>query len=197
MCIRDRYTPAAELKGKRVFLRFQGVGSVADVYINKTYAGNHKGAYSAFAIEISKLLKYGESNEILVKVDNSPRPNVIPVNNTLFGVYGGIYRPVELIVTEPVNIAVTDYASPGIYISQKNVNRKSADVNIKIKLENKKAQAKKIVVSTTIYERDGRVKAQQQFPVTVSPQGRQIYDQDFTIKNPHLWQGLELSLIHI
>ena len=34
--------PAAELKGKRVFLRFQGVGSVADVYINKTYAGNHK-----------------------------------------------------------------------------------------------------------------------------------------------------------
>lgn len=64
--------PAAELKGKRVFLRFQGVGSVADVYINKTYAGNHKGAYSAFAIEISKLLKYGESNEILVKVDNSP-----------------------------------------------------------------------------------------------------------------------------
>lgn len=113
------------------------------MYINKTYAGNHKGAYSAFAIEISKLLKYGESNEILVKVDNSPRPNVIPVNNTLFGVYGGIYRPVELIVTEPVNIAVTDYASPGIYISQKNVNRKSADVNIKIKLENKKAQAKK------------------------------------------------------
>ena len=91
-----------------------------------------------------------------------------------------------------MNIAVTDYASPGIYISQKNVNRKSADVNIKIKLENKKAQAKKkIVVSTTIYERDGRVKAQQQFPVTVSPQGRQIYDQDFTIKNPHLWQGLE------
>ena len=71
------------------------------------------------------------------------------------------------------------------------MNRKSADVNIKIKLENKKAQAKKIVVSTTIYERDGRVKAQQQFPVTVSPQGRQIYDQDFTIKNPHLWQGLE------
>ena len=90
-----------------------------------------------------------------------------------------------------MNIAVTDYASPGIYISQKNVNRKSADVNIKIKLENKKAQAKKIVVSTTIYERDGRVKAQQQFPVTVSPQGRQIYDRDFTIKNPHLWQGLE------
>jgi len=86
---KKEYTPAAELKGKRIFLRFQGVGSVAEVYVNKTYAGNHKGAYSAFAIEISKLLKYGQPNEILVKVDNSPRPDVIPINNTLFGVYGG------------------------------------------------------------------------------------------------------------
>lgn len=188
---KKEYTPAADLKDKRVFLRFQGVGSVAEIYVNKTYAGNHKGAYSAFAIEISKLLKYGEPNEILVKVDNAARPEVIPVNHTLFGVYGGIYRPVELIVTEAVNIAVTDYASPGIYISQKNVNSKSADVSVKIKLENKKARAEAIQVSTTIYERDGKVKAQKQVPMVVSPQGRQMCEQEFSVKNPHLWQGLE------
>lgn len=188
---KKEYTPAADLKDKRVFLRFQGVGSVAEVYVNKTYAGNHKGAYSGFAIEISNLLKYGESNEILVKVDNAARPEVIPVNHTLFGVYGGIYRPVELIVTEAVNIAVTDYASPGIYISQKNVNRKSADVQVKIKLENKMPRAETIQVSTTIYERDGKVKVQKQVPMVVSPQGRQVCEQDFTVKSPHLWQGLE------
>lgn len=188
---KKEYTPSAHLKGKRLFLRFQGVGSVAEVYINKVYAGNHKGAYSAFAIEISKLLKYGEPNEILVKVDNSPRPDVIPINNTLFGVYGGIYRPVELIVTEPVNIAVTDYASPGVYISQQNVNRKSADVEVKVKLENKQAQAQKIELATTIYERSGAVKAQQRTPLTLSPQGRQVCQQHFNVRNPHLWQGLE------
>lgn len=188
---KKEYTPSAHLKGKRLFLRFQGVGSVAEVYINKVYAGNHKGAYSAFAIEISKLLKYGEPNEIMVKVDNSPRPDVIPINNTLFGVYGGIYRPVELIVTEPVNIAVTDYASPGVYISQQNVNRKSADVEVKVKLENKQAQAQKIELATTIYERSGAVKAQQRTPLTLSPQGRQVCQQHFNVRNPHLWQGLE------
>lgn len=69
---KKEYIPDASLKGKRVFLRFQGVATVAEVYINKAYAGNHKGGYSAFAIEITKLLKYGEPNEILVKVDNSP-----------------------------------------------------------------------------------------------------------------------------
>ena len=188
---KKEYTPNSSLKDKRIFLRFEGVGSVAEVYINKVYAGNHKGGYSAFAIEISKLLKFGEPNEILVKVDNSPRPDVIPINNTLFPVYGGIYRPVELIVTDQINIAVTDYASPGIYISQKNVNRKSADVNVKVKLENKEKQAKDVQLSTTIYENNGKVKAGQLTPITILPQGRQVFEQEFAIKTPHLWQGLE------
>lgn len=188
---KKEYTPAEEQKDKRTFLRFEGVGSVAEVYVNKVFAGNHKGAYSAFAVEITKLLKYGERNEILVKVDNSPRPDVIPINNTLFGVYGGIYRPVQLITTDKVNIAVTDYASPGIYISQKDVNRKSAGVDVKIKLENKEKQAKEVLLSTTVYERDGKVKARQQSPVVVLPQGRQTYEHNIVVKNPHLWQGLE------
>lgn len=186
-----KYTPSADLKDKRLFLRFEGVGSVAEVYVNGVFAGNHKGAYSAFAIEITKLLEYGKENDILVKVDNSPRPDVIPINNTLFGVYGGIYRPIALIITEPVNISVTDHASPGIYISQKNVTNKSADVEVKIKIENKYKEARSIQLSTTIYETNGKVKAKQQTPVTVYPQGRQFYFHNFSIKNPHLWQGLE------
>ncbi|KAA6352374.1 Beta-galactosidase [termite gut metagenome] len=185
------YVPDQSWANKRVFLRFEGVASVADLFINGEFAGSHKGGYSAFAIEISKLLKYGQENEILMKVDNSPRQDVIPVNHTLFGVYGGIYRPVELIVTEKINIAVTDYASPGIYITQKNVTGKLADVDVKIKLENKTRQAENVRIITTIFETSGRIKAKQEFPVKVLPQGRQVFVQDFAVKNPHLWQGLE------
>lgn len=179
------------LEDKRVFLRFEGAGSVADVYINRKLAGNHKGAYSAFAVEITKLLEYGGENEILVRVDNTPRPDVIPINNRLFGVYGGIYRPVSLIVTENVNIAVTDFASPGIYISQNNVSGKSADVSVRIKMENRNKLPADVVLSTTIYEADGKVKARSQTPVTIEPQGRQFFSHYFTIRNPRLWQGLE------
>ena len=66
--------------------------------------------------------------EIIVKADNASRPDVIPINHVLFGVYGGMYRPVWLIVTEPYNICVTDCASSGVYITQKNVSKKQADV---------------------------------------------------------------------
>lgn len=188
---RKTYTPDPSLGDKRVFLRFEGVAAVAEVYINGVFAGNHKGGYSAFVIEMTKLLRYGQENEILVKVDNNSRPDVIPVNHTLFGVYGGIYRPVELIVTEKLNITVTDYASPGIYISQKNVSDKSAEISVKIKLENKNHDTKNVRLLTTIYEMDGKVKSKQEMPVTVLPQGRQFFVQEFALKSPHLWQGLE------
>lgn len=65
----------------------------------------------------------GADNEIIVKADNASRPDVIPINHVLFGVYGGMYRPVWLIVTEPYNICVTDCASSGVYITQKNVSK--------------------------------------------------------------------------
>jgi hypothetical protein len=79
--------------------------------------------------EIGTALKLGAENEIIVKADNKARPDVIPVNQNLFGVYGGIYRPVWLIVTEQNNITVTDCASPGVYITQKDVSKKSADIS--------------------------------------------------------------------
>lgn len=185
------YRPDASLKDKRIFLNFEGVASVAELYVNGTFAGNHKGGYSAFTIEISKLLKFGEDNQILLKVDNSSRPDVVPINHTLFGVYGGMYRPVHLIITDEINIAVTDYASPGIYISQKNVTGKLAEVSVKTKVENKNRDAKTVKLLTSIYDMDGKLKLKKEDVINVLPQGRQFYNQDFTITNPHLWQGLE------
>ncbi|MDR2844061.1 MAG: beta-galactosidase [Candidatus Symbiothrix sp.] len=185
------FTPDDHWTGKRVFLRFEGVASVAEVYLNGSLAGKHQGGYSAFAIEITSLLKFGQTNELSVKVSNEARPDVIPINHTLFGVYGGMYRPVELIVTEKVNIAVTDYASPGVYIRQQKVDKEKADISLKIKLENKNAEAVAVRIITTIYEANGAVKTRRIMPATVLPQGRQTFVQNMTLKKPHLWQGLE------
>lgn len=113
---RKKFTFPENMEGKRIFLRFEGVGSYAEVYINGYLAGTHKGAYSAFACEISSQVKFGKENEIIVKADNSSRPDVIPTNHILFGVYGGIYRPVWLVVTETCSIIANDCASPGVYI---------------------------------------------------------------------------------
>lgn len=188
---RKKYHFPREMQGKRVYLRFEGVGSCAEVYVNGYLAGTHKGAYSAFACEISGQVKYGEDNEIIVKADNRARPDVIPVNHSLFGVYGGIYRPVWLVVTEPCNIVVTDYASPGVYITQKNVSAKSAEVSVKVKLDNATLAPVPLVLENAIYDRNGRLVKKQTRDVELTPQGVQSYTTDFSLRNPHLWQGRE------
>lgn len=188
---KKQYFFPVELKDKRVFLRFEGVGSCAEVFVNGMLATSHKGGYAAFACEISPLLKAGEENEIIVKADNKSRPDVIPVNHNLFGVYGGIYRPVWLIVTEPYHISVTDCASPGVYITQKNVSKKQADVKVKVKLDNGTLQPAPVTLQNTIYDQEGKQIATNSRSVDLSAQGEQTYESSFTIKKPTLWQGRE------
>ena len=188
---KKQYFFPAELKDKRVFLRFEGVGSCAEVFVNGMLATSHKGGYSAFACEISPLLKAGEENEIIVKADNKSRPDVIPVNHNLFGVYGGIYRPVWLVVTEPYNISVTDCASPGVYVTQKNVSKKQADVKVKVKLDNGTLHPVPVTLQNTIYDQEGKQVATHSQSFELSAQGEQAYESSFTIKKPTLWQGRE------
>lgn len=179
------------MKGKRIFLRFEGVGSCAEVYINGYLAGTHKGAYSAFACEISGQVKFGQENEIIVKADNTARPDVIPVNHNLFGVYGGIYRPVWLVVTESCNIVVTDYASPGVYVTQKNVSKRSAEVTVKVKLDNGSLTPVQSELENTIYDAQGKQVKTHRQSFLLTPQGTQAYSSTFKLNNPHLWQGRE------
>ncbi len=186
---RKTFTAPAEWKGQRLFLRFEGVGSCCEVYVNGQLAGTHEGAYSAFAVEISQLVKPGQTNEVVVMADNTPRPDVIPVNNQLFGVYGGIYRPVSLIVTAPCQIAVTDHASPGVYISQHNVSDRSAEVDVKVKLDNGSLQPAQLRLETSIADREGREVAHQKTDIELSPQGIQSYVHHYKLRRPHLWQG--------
>lgn len=211
---RKSFVPGAEWKGKRIFIRFEGVNTNTEVYLNNkplptkegkneltydnsqrngnyNFVGRHQGGYSAFVFELTNMVKFGTENELLVKVNNEASPQVIPVNHTLFPMYGGIYRPVELIITDEVNIAVNDFASKGIYITQKDVTKKMANIAVKIKVDNKSGRKQRIEVLTTIFEKDGSVKAKQSTAYTLVPQGRQILTQQLTVKNPHLWQGLD------
>lgn len=188
---RKKFTFPENMEGKRIFLRFEGVGSYAEVYINGYLAGTHKGAYSAFACEISSQVKFGKENEIIVKADNSSRPDVIPTNHILFGVYGGIYRPVWLVVTETCSIIANDCASPGVYITQKNVSKKSAEVTVKVKVDNATLAPAPLELENAIYDKNGKLvkKHSQNFELT--PQGVQNYSSHFRLNNPHLWQGRE------
>ncbi|MEH6304013.1 glycoside hydrolase family 2 TIM barrel-domain containing protein [Olivibacter sp. CPCC 100613] len=188
---RKAFKPDPAWKEKRVFLRFEGVGSVATIYMNGKYLCTHKGSYAAFAFEITNSIDWKEENILLVKTNNEARKDVLPINQFLFPIYGGIYRPVSMIITNQVNISTTDYASPGIYIRQKNVSAEQADIVVEAKLENRKKTLKNITVQTTVKDANGRQVLQTKKEVAVSPQGMTVVEQPFSIQRPHLWKGVK------
>src|SRR5690606_8199420 len=99
------------------------------------------------------------------------RKDIIPINHFLFPVYGGIYRPVHLITTNKTNFVVTDQAAPGIFIRQKNVSSKSADIQVEAKLETKEKTIQEVELSIEIKDDQGKTVETQKYPVKISPQG--------------------------
>ncbi len=211
---RKTFRSTTDWQNKRIFIRFEGVNTQTEVYLNNAplssqidknninyantnangnynFVGRHQGGYSAFVFELTNMLKLGQDNEILVKVNNEATPQVIPVNHTLFPMYGGIYRPVQLIITNKISVVQNDFASSGVYISQKNVSRKNADIQIKTKIENKTGKLQEVEIISQILEHDGKVKASNRQKINLLPQGRTIEQQNISLKNPHLWMGLK------
>lgn len=118
--------------GKRYYLRFEGANIKSWVTVNGQLLGEHRGGYTAFAYEITKVVKPGQ-NLIEVKVDNSWDTEIMPLYCD-YNFYGGIYRSVWLVTTNEASITVTDYASPGVYISQKKVTPEKAELELLARL---------------------------------------------------------------
>lgn len=169
-----------EWMGKRLFLYFEGVNSVASILVNHKFISEHKGGYTAFCIEITNYVKPGK-NTLAVHVSNAYRLDVLPLHGD-FNVYGGIHRPVSLIITEQNCITPLDYASPGIYISQKNVSKQQADVTVLTKLSLKNTTGLKL--KTSILDRNKKTIAS-----TVDEVNNSNITQNYTISNPILWDG--------
>lgn len=92
-------------KNKRIFLTFEGVVHEATVYCNGAVVGTHSCGYTAFSVELTQHLKFGENNLIVVKVDSRENLNIPPFGNVIdYMTYGGIYRDVYLEIREKTYI---------------------------------------------------------------------------------------------
>ena len=95
-----------EWQGNRVLLTFDGVAHYAEVFLNGEKIGEHYSGYTAFTLDISDFLAYGEENELVVKVDSNENLNIPPFGNVIdYMTYGGIYRDVYIDVKNPTYIA--------------------------------------------------------------------------------------------
>lgn len=82
----------------RYLLHFEAANMLSEVYVNGYLVREHMGGYLGFKAELTHKLLMGQKNDILVRVDNSYRPELIPSQKADFFLYGGITRDVWLMV---------------------------------------------------------------------------------------------------
>ena len=177
---RYELTPKDEWKGKRIVLDFQGIMLVGDVYLNGKRIGGTDYGYLGFDIDLSKLLKWGQPNEIAVKADTQN-----PANSRWF-TGAGLYRDVNLIVTNK------DLFFPRHPLFIRTEGNK--EVKIKAEIINQQKVAKgqsaaKMPVGVRILDADGKVVAEQKNDIHFNAKWR---DREYelpsiSLENAKLW----------
>ena len=192
----------SQWKGKRLFLRFEGVNSIANVFINRKHIGEHRGGYGAFVFEITDRVEYGKDNSILVRVNNGEQLDIMPLVGD-FNFYGGIYRDVHLLVTDEICISPLDYASPGVRLIQDSVSHEYACVRALIDLSYGSDKLRELELNI-ILSNAGKVVKEKNEKVTLYPDSVSQKEMRIELNNPHLWNGrqdpflyqVEVSLLH-
>ena len=176
-----------EWKGKRLFIRFEGVNNIADVFINRRHIGEHRGGYGAFIFEITGKVEYGKENSILVRVNNGEQLDIMPLVGD-FNFYGGIYRDVHLLITDETCISPLDYASPGVRLIQDSVSDRYAKVRAIVDLSNGSSGNQEVELNVRLLDGQRVVK---EGTKNVNLSGNEVMQQELTfeIDQPHLWNG--------
>ena len=176
-----------EWKGKRLFIRFEGVNNIADVFINRRHIGEHRGGYGAFIFEITGKVEYGKENSILVRVNNGEQLDIMPLVGD-FNFYGGIYRDVHLLITDETCISPLDYASPGVRLIQDSVSHRYAKVRAIVDLSNGSSGNQEVELNVRLLDGQRVVK---EGTKNVNLSGNEVMQQELTfeIDQPHLWTG--------
>lgn len=185
-------------RGKRLFLHFEGVNQKADVYVNGAFAGEHRGGYTAFTLDVTRWLRVGDTgNVVAVQVDNSHDPFVPPLS-VGFALYGGIYRDVWLIATDPVHVEMLDHGSSGVSVRTPVVSRDSALVVVRGAVRNEGDLPAAVRVVSTVRDAGDRVVAEAATRITVPPEGATAWTAALpAVRAPRLWSPAAPSLYSV
>ena len=172
---RMHFTPAAELKGQRVLLDFEGIMYTADVLLNGQHVGGTDYGYVGFEIDLTDNLKYGEDNLIEVIADTREP------GNSRWYTGGGLFRNVSLVSTpkdmyfarHPLYITTRD--NRYVSISAEFINRNKGEVtNIALQIVDPDGET---VYNNTIAVKRHKMTRHQETPIAT----------DIEIPSPKVW----------
>ena len=173
---RNTFTLSSEDQGKVVYIKFDGVMSSPQIFVNGKLAGKWDYGYSSFYLDISDFVKYGQENGIAVYVDNRK-------HDSRWYPGAGIYRKVEMMTTEKVHEEIW-----GTYITTPVVSRSYAEMRILSNVWNKDSEDKKVTVEAVLVSPEGfEIKTVASRQRTLPAGSLFQFDNWMTVVRPQIW----------
>lgn len=175
---RTEITADPSWKDSKVLLDFEGAGMQADIFVNGKPAGEMDYGYLGAEMEIGDLLNYGGSNEILVKVYTGHS------GGSRWYTGGGLFRPVRILVKNPVSIA-----RHGVYVTTPEISGESASVAMTVEVEGFTLGTDDVQVVADYYAPDGEKigSVSQAVPKRNYLSVIEVEMPEFRVGSPMLW----------
>ncbi len=174
--------------GKRVFLEFLGVNSIAEVILNEQLLGKHRGGFSTFRFDATRFWQVDGENEIIVRVDNTTHPDVYPQIGD-FTFFGGIYRDVNLVITDDIHFSMLDAGSTGVSVIQDQIRDDHALLTIRTLVSNDAAGVRDVRLWVELLADDGHVVAYGARNLILTANSETEVLLPIQIDDPILWDG--------
>ena len=176
----------AHYRGKRFFLKVMAAQTVADIFIDHYFVMQHKGGYTAFVAELTDFLVPGKESVLEIRVSNAQTMDIAPICGD-FNMFGGLYRGVELLVTEDVCIEPAYYASSGVFFTQSDVSEKKAHLKIEALLSARETTVTGCEVEFQLYDKE---KLLCRVASAEVGEDKKVV-MDMVLERPHLWDGVK------
>lgn len=174
---RKTFTVAPAMRGKNVYIYFDGVYNNSEVWINGHYLGKRPNGFIPFQYELTKYLNASGKNSITVKADHTE------FADSRWYTGSGIYRNVYLIATSPVSIDLW-----GIGFSTPEVSDHKATAGVTVSLTNTSAAGTDAVVTSRLLDAKGKQVAEGHQAVTkINPGGKADAAIQLAVANPSIW----------
>lgn len=183
----------ADWQGKRILLTFEGAAHDSTVFCNGKKVGEHHCGYTAFTVDLTDNVLYGQDNLLCVRLDSRENLNVPPFGYVIdYMTYGGIYRDVRLEVKEKVSLSDIFVHTAIDFRSSPVTAQITSEITLTASDENITIRQYYMPKSTAAVQESWRLLCEQTVSTDVS------CDKEFsltaTITSPLLWDTEEANL---
>ncbi len=162
-------------KGKCVAVAFDGIYRNADIWVNEHHVVHHVYGYTAFELDITDYVRFGEENLIAVRVENEGL-------NSRWYTGSGIYRHTSLKMVDRLH-----FGNWETFIATPSISEEKAKIHVQSILLNTEKITGTIIFETQIVDKNNRPVARGKQQILLDGRAKVRVEQTLEVTSPQLW----------